>query len=146
GSGSPILAMSGHMDVVDAGNHEKWTYPPFELTEQDGKLYGRGTTDMKGALMGMVITLIELKMSDALPKGTIRLLATTGEEKEQAGAKLFAKAGYLDDLDGLIIGEPTDNGVFYAHKGSMACKVTATGVAAHSSMPFLGDNAINTLV
>ena len=146
GSGSPILAMSGHMDVVDAGNHEKWTYPPFKLTEQDGKLYGRGTTDMKGALMGMVIALIELKMSDALPKGTIRLLATTGEEKEQAGAKLFAKAGYLDDLDGLIIGEPTDNGVFYAHKGSMACKVTATGVAAHSSMPFLGDNAINTLV
>lgn len=146
GSGSPILAMSGHMDVVDAGNHEKWTYPPFKLTEQDGKLYGRGTTDMKGALIGMVIALIELKMSDALPKGTIRLLTTTGEEKEQAGAKLFAKAGYLDDLDGLIIGEPTDNGVFYAHKGSMACKVTATGVAAHSSMPFLGDNAINTLV
>lgn len=146
GSGSPILAMSGHMDVVDAGNHEKWTYPPFKLTEQDGKLYGRGTTDMKGALIGMVIALIELKMSDALPKGTIRLLATTGEEKEQEGAKLFAKAGYLDDLDGLIIGEPTDNGVFYAHKGSMACKVTATGVAAHSSMPFLGDNAINTLV
>ena len=64
GSGSPILAMSGHMDVVDAGHHEKWTYLPFKLTEQDGKLYGRGTTDMKGALMGMVIALIELKLSE----------------------------------------------------------------------------------
>lgn len=146
GSGSPILAMSGHMDVVDAGRHDKWTYPPFELTEQDGKLYGRGTTDMKGALMGMVIALIELKMADHMPSGTIRLLATAGEEKEQEGAKLFAEEGYLDDLDGLMIGEPTDNGVFYAHKGSMACKVTATGVAAHSSMPFLGKNAIDTLV
>ena len=146
GSGSPILAMSGHMDVVDAGRHDKWTYPPFKLTEHDGKLYGRGTTDMKGALMGMVIALIELKMSGDLPKGTIRLLATTGEEKEQEGAKRFVKDGYLDDIDGLIIGEPTDNGVFYAHKGSMACKVTATGVAAHSSMPFLGKNAVDTLV
>ncbi|UDI77088.1 ArgE/DapE family deacylase [Staphylococcus taiwanensis] len=146
GSGSPILAMSGHMDVVDAGRHDKWTYPPFELTEQDGRLYGRGTTDMKGALMGMVIALIELKMADHMPSGTIRLLATAGEEKEQEGAKLFAEEGYLDDLDGLMIGEPTDNGVFYAHKGSMACKVTATGVAAHSSMPFLGKNAIDTLV
>lgn len=146
GSGSPILAMSGHMDVVDAGRHDKWTYPPFELTEQDGKLYGRGTTDMKGALMGMVIALIELKMADHMPSGTIRLLATAGEEKEQECAKLFAEEGYLDDLDGLMIGEPTDNGVFYAHKGSMACKVTATGVAAHSSMPFLGKNAIDTLV
>lgn len=146
GSGSPVLAMSGHMDVVDAGRHDKWTYPPFELTEQDGKLYGRGTTDMKGALMGMVIALIELKMADHMPSGTIRLLATAGEEKEQEGAKLFAEEGYLDDLDGLMIGEPTDNGVFYAHKGSMACIVTATGVAAHSSMPFLGKNAIDMLV
>lgn len=98
------------MDVVDAGHHEKWTYLPFKLTEQDGKLYGRGTTDMKGALMGMVIALIELKLSGDLSKGTIRLLATTGEEKEQEGAKRFVKEGYLDDIDGLIIGEPTDNG------------------------------------
>ena len=78
-------------------------------------MYGRGTTDMKGALMGMVIALIELKLSGDLSKGTIRLLATTGEEKNK-GAKRFVKEGYLDDIDGLIIGEPTDNGVFYAHK------------------------------
>lgn len=58
GSGSPILALSGHMDVVDAGNQDNWTYPPFQLTEKDGKLYGRGTTDMKGGLMALVITLI----------------------------------------------------------------------------------------
>ena len=71
------------MDVVDAGHHEKWTYPPFKLTEQDGKLYGRGTTDMKGALMGMVIALIELKLSGDLSKGTIRLLATTEKKKNK---------------------------------------------------------------
>lgn len=146
GNGSPVLALSGHMDVVDTGNQDSWTYPPFQLTEKDGKLYGRGTTDMKGGLMALVISLIELKEQNELPQGTIRLLATASEEKEQEGAKLLADKGYLNDVDGLIIAEPTGPGIYYAHKGSMSCKVTATGKTVHSSVSFIGDNAIDTLL
>ncbi len=101
---------------------------------------------MKGGLMALVVSLIELKEQNELPHGTIRLLATAGEEKEQEGAKLLADKGYLDDVDGLIIAEPTGSGIYYAHKGSMSCKVTATGKAVHSSVPFIGDNAIDTLL
>lgn len=146
GNGFPILAISGHMDVVASGDKSKWTYPPFELTEKDDKLYGRVTTDMKGGLVALVLALIELKEENKLNQGTIRLLATSGEEKEQKGALLFNKQGYLDDVDGLIIGEPTNNVVYYAHKGSMSCQVTAKGKTAHSSMPQLGVNAIDILI
>ncbi|MGK9070581.1 M20/M25/M40 family metallo-hydrolase, partial [Staphylococcus warneri] len=55
GDGSPKLGISGHMDVVDAGDHNEWKHDPFKLTEEDGKLYGRGTTDMKGGLAALVI-------------------------------------------------------------------------------------------
>ena len=52
----------------------------------------------------------------------------------------------MDDVDGLIIAEPTKSMIFYAHKGSMDCKVSAKGKTTHSSVPFLGDSAIDTLV
>ncbi len=146
GSDSPVLAISGHMDVVDAGDHDDWTYPLFKLTEQDGRLFGKGTNDMKGGLMSMVIALIELKQENKLKHGTIRLLATTGEETEQHGAQLLADKGYLDDVDGLIIDEPTSNIAYYAHKGSMSCVVTVKDKAPHSSMPHLGTNAVDILV
>lgn len=50
GSGSPVVAISGHMDVVSEGDHNDWDYPPFQLTEKENRLYGRGTSDMKSGL------------------------------------------------------------------------------------------------
>ena len=146
GEGSPKLGISGHMDVVDAGDHNEWKHDPFKLTEEDGKLYGRGTTDMKGGLAALVIAMIEIKASGHLQQGSIRLMATTAEEREMSGAEKLKEQGYVDDLDGLIIAEPSDGFVFYASKGSMGLKVTSKGVPAHSSLPSLGHNAINTLI
>lgn len=140
------LGFSGHMDVVDAGDVSMWKYPPFEAMEDDGKLYGRGATDMKSGLTAMVIAMIELTKEGKALNGAIKLLATVGEEVGELGAAQLTKEGFADDLDGLIIGEPSGHIIVYAHKGSMNYTVTSYGKNAHSSMPELGINAINHLV
>lgn len=71
------------MDVVSEGNSENWKYDPFEMTEEDGKLYGRGTADMKSGLVAMVIAMIEINNANLQQKDTIRLLATDGEEMDE---------------------------------------------------------------
>ena len=66
GSGSPVIGISGHMDVVSAGDEAEWASDPFILEERDGKLYGRGTNDMKAGLLNLALTLIELKANNEL--------------------------------------------------------------------------------
>ncbi|EAD9206626.1 ArgE/DapE family deacylase [Listeria monocytogenes] len=141
-----VLAFSGHMDVVDAGDVSKWKFPPFEATEHEGKLYGRGATDMKSGLAAMVIAMIELHEEKQKLNGKIRLLATVGEEVGELGAEQLTQKGYADDLDGLIIGEPSGHRIVYAHKGSINYTVKSTGKNAHSSMPEFGVNAIDNLL
>ncbi|EJF6552493.1 ArgE/DapE family deacylase [Listeria monocytogenes] len=145
-SNKKVLAFSGHMDVVDAGDVSKWKFPPFEATEHEGKLYGRGATDMKSGLAAMVIAMIELHEEKQKLNGKIRLLATVGEEIGELGAEQLTQKGYADDLDGLIIGEPSGHRIVYAHKGSINYTVKSTGKNAHSSMPEFGVNAIDNLL
>ncbi|OQO70233.1 succinyl-diaminopimelate desuccinylase [Enterococcus villorum] len=140
-----VLGLSGHMDVVSAGDESAWTYPPFAAEIQENRLYGRGTTDMKSGLAAMVIAMIELKESGQTFNGTVKLLATVGEEIGELGSEQLTKEGYVDDLDGLIIGEPTNYNLMYTHMGSINYTVISYGKEAHSSMPQEGYNAINHL-
>lgn len=146
GEGKPVLGISGHMDVVDAGDIDKWTHPPYELTEDDGKLYGRGSSDMKSGLAGYVIALIEIKENKLLKKGTVRLMATSGEELGQIGSSAYYEDGYMEDIEALMISEPSNKIINYANKGSMNVKVSSLGVSSHSSMPFAGKSAIDPLL
>lgn len=146
GEGHPVVAISGHMDVVSEGDPNNWQFPPFELTEQDGFLYGRGTSDMKAGLAALVIAMIEIYQSGALKQGTIKLMATAGEEMQQLGSEQLYKEGYMDDVDALVIAEPSESGIVYAHKGSMDYQIVSRGQAAHSSMPVVGQNAIKPLL
>lgn len=140
-----VLGLSGHMDVVSAGDESAWIYPPFAAEIHENRLYGRGTTDMKSGLAAMVIAMIELKESGQTFNGTVKLLATVGEEIGELGSEQLTKEGYVDDLDGLIIGEPTNYNLMYAHMGSINYTVISHGKEAHSSMPQKGYNAINHL-
>lgn len=146
GSGKPVIGVSGHMDVVSPGDESEWTSDPFTLTERDGNLYGRGSNDMKSGLINLALVLIELKESNELTNGTVRLMATTGEEVGGAGSKKLYEEGYMDDVDYLWVAEPSQDTIIYSHKGSLNVRVTSTGESAHSSMPDQGYNAINALM
>ncbi|WP_394235781.1 ArgE/DapE family deacylase [Niallia oryzisoli] len=146
GSGSPIIGISGHMDVVSPGDESDWTSDPFTLTERDGKLYGRGTNDMKAGLVNLALVMIELKENNEFKNGTVRFMATTGEEVGGAGSKKLYEEGYMDDVDYLWVAEPSHDTIIYSHKGSLNFRVTSIGEAAHSSMPDQGYNAINPLM
>lgn len=146
GSGHPLLGVSGHMDVVSPGDVAAWQSDPFKLTARNGKLYGRGITDMKAGLAALVIAMIELHAAGKPTTGTIRLMATVGEEVGETGSAAFYEDGTMGDVDALLIGEPTGYHIFSAHKGSMDVRLTSQGKAAHSSMPELGQNAIDPLL
>ncbi|RPA65529.1 ArgE/DapE family deacylase [Aerococcus agrisoli] len=137
-----ILAVSGHMDVVDAGNADLWDFPPYAAEIHDGLIYGRGTTDMKAGLTALIIAMIELKASDEPFKGTVRLLATVGEEVGMMRAEQLTQMGFTQDITGMLIAEPTKPFYHTKHKGSIQYQVIAHGRAAHSSTPDKGINAI----
>ncbi|WP_125568257.1 ArgE/DapE family deacylase [Companilactobacillus insicii] len=146
GNGKPVLAVSGHMDTVSAGDINQWNTDPYKLTEKSGNLYGLGAVDMKSGLAALVIAMIELH-ENKLPKtGTVRLLATIAEEVGEYGADQLTSQGYMDDVDALLIGEPGGYNFVYTHMGSLDIRVTSEGKTAHSSMPKSGNNAIDHLL
>lgn len=147
GNAGPQLGLCGHMDVVAAGDEGAWQHAPFAGEIVGDQLFGRGASDMKSGLAAIVITLLEfLEQGTQLP-GSIRLLATVGEETGEYGAAQLTAAGYADDLAGLIIAEPSglDN-VVYTARGVIDYKVVSTGKAVHSAQPEKGINAIDNLM
>lgn len=146
GTGERILGLSGHMDVVAAGDLARWNTDPFTPIQQDGRIYARGATDMKGGLAALAVAMLELEAEKIPLNGRVRLLATVGEEVGLLGSKQLTDLGYVSDLSGLIIAEPTKQQIVYAHKGVLSFKVTSVGQTAHSSMPEKGINAIDHLL
>lgn len=141
GPGKP-LCFTGHLDVVPLGV-EPWTVGPFDGTVADGRLYGRGASDMKAGVAAFVCaTLDALREGRPLRRG-ITLVITAGEETGCEGAFHLARLGVLGEAELLVVAEPSVNRPILAHKGSLRIAVTASGVTAHSSMPELGDNAID---
>ena len=135
------LVLSGHTDTVpfDAGG---WASDPLKLTERDGKLYGLGSTDMKG-FFAVVLEAVSALDSSKF-KAPLYLLATADEESTMRGARSLTKA-QLPLATAAIVGEPTDLRPVRMHKGIMMQGVTLRGQSGHSSAPELGNNVIEAL-
>ncbi|WP_270333228.1 ArgE/DapE family deacylase [Ligilactobacillus acidipiscis] len=148
-NGSFTLGFSGHMDVVNLGDRSAWKDDPFsgKLYDNDSKMYGRGTTDMKSGLAGMIGTFLTLLDENVVLKGELRLLATVGEETGMWGSEELTKQGYVDDLDVLVIGEDTtDLNVVYASNGDIDYTITSYGKVAISSQAGAGINALDNML
>lgn len=140
-SGVPGVALSGHTDVVPVEG-QTWSSDPFVLTERDGRLYGRGSADMKGFLACVLAAVPDfVKRKLAVP---IHLVFSYDEEVGCLGVRpLIADIRRRSTPPRMVIvGEPTSMSVVDAHKGPVRWHVEVKGRAAHSSMAPLGVNAI----
>ncbi|MBD1552942.1 M20 family metallopeptidase [Pseudomonas typographi] len=135
----PTFAFNTHIDTVPAG--EGWSTDPFVLHEADGKLFGRGSCDAKGPMAAMIEACRLLIAAKAHWAGTLMAVFTADEEIASEGAKHYV-ANQPPKIDFAVIGEPTSNTAFTAHKGSLRPLVRVHGVTAHSGTPHLGENAI----
>jgi acetylornithine deacetylase len=140
-SGTGGVALSGHTDVVPVAS-QNWSTDPFTMVERDGRLYGRGTCDMKGFLACVLALVPAFKARRlSLP---IHIAFSYDEEVGCTGVRpMVAELGKTLVLPRMVVvGEPTTMTVVDAHKGPVRWSVDVTGKAAHSSMPHLGVNAI----
>lgn len=135
------LGITGHMDTVPLGNGN-WSYDPFAGVVCNGRLYGRGTCDMKGGVAAAICAAYALKDKIANGPGLIYFI-TGGEETGSEGAKHYAESGVVDHKIGaLVVAEPTDMVPLSGHRGAFWLKAVSKGKTAHGSMPEHGDNAI----
>ncbi len=140
------LLFACHLDVVPPGE-AKWQHPPFDAVESEGRIYGRGSADMKGGITAVVTAVSRIVESGVKLEGDIILFAAAGEETDSCGAKRFIRdwSGQLPQLAGVVIPEPTDFEIVTAHRGILWLKITTSGKAAHGSTPQLGVNAIASM-
>jgi succinyl-diaminopimelate desuccinylase len=140
----PCVHFNGHIDVVEPGSG--WTYDPFGGEVKDGKVFGRGTCDMKGGIASSVIAAEALIESGLFTHGAIEISGTVDEESGGfAGVAYLAERGHFSKprVDHVIIPEPLNvDRICLGHRGVWWAEVETKGRIAHGSMPFLGDSAI----
>jgi len=137
---SPIV-FSGHLDVVPLSS-KKWSSNPFKGEIKNGKIFGRGASDMKSGVAAIICAVIQI-FKENPPKKGIRIFLTADEETGCNGARNLCSKNYnIGKASGLIVAEPTANLPVTGHKGGLFINAITRGVAVHSSMPHKGENAI----
>lgn len=143
--GAPGVLFSAHLDTVPVGK-ESWKYDPFAGEVAEGKVWGRGTSDMKGGMAGLLVAAKALHDAQIPLRGDAIFALTAGEETDSLGAVALAKRPELEGIQAMVIAEPSSNELFVAEKGALWLEIHTHGKTAHGSMPDLGRNAILMMV
>ncbi|KXS35605.1 MAG: succinyl-diaminopimelate desuccinylase [Idiomarina sp. T82-3] len=152
GQGKPVLCFAGHTDVVPPGDPSDWSFPPFQPTEHEGYLYGRGAADMKGSLAAMIVAVERyLKQVDE-PPFDIAFLITSDEE----GPFINGTKRVMETLESrnekitwCIVGEPSSTEqlgdvVKNGRRGSLSGSLSVIGVQGHVAYPHLAENPVHS--
>jgi succinyl-diaminopimelate desuccinylase len=153
GGGKPHLVFAGHTDVVPPGNESSWSHPPFAGEIADGNLFGRGATDMKGAIAAFAAAALDFT-AKGKPKGTISFLITGDEEGPAVNGTVkllqWAKV-YGEKFDHAIVGEPTSvkrvgDTIKTGRRGSLSATLTVFGQQGHVAYPDRAQNPMRPLI
>ncbi|MGZ9108323.1 MAG: succinyl-diaminopimelate desuccinylase [Micavibrio sp.] len=149
GTESPHFCFVGHTDVVPPGDEKAWNYPPFAAAIADGKIYGRGASDMKGNIAAFIAAVSDMPAV----KGSISLLITGDEEGPAVNGTVkvlewMAQNGHTPDV--ALVGEPTNpdqmgEEIKIGRRGSLSGTLTVRGIQGHVAYPHRADNPIPKL-
>lgn len=151
GSSDPVLVFLGHTDVVPTGPLDAWTNAPFEPAIRGGRLYGRGSADMKGSVAAMVVALESFVHAHGNHPGTLALLLTSDEEGEaRDGVRRVAETFRVrgQRIDWCVVGEPSSRHelgdlIRVGRRGSLTGRLRINGVQGHVAYPDLARNPIH---
>lgn len=152
GTQAPLFCFAGHTDVVPTGPHSEWQTPPFEPTEKDGYLYGRGAADMKGSLACIVVACEAFVKAHPNHKGSISFLITSDEEgpAHNGTVKVIETLEARNEkIDYCLVGEPSSSNkvgdtIKNGRRGSLGCELTVKGIQGHVAYPHLASNPVHS--
>jgi succinyl-diaminopimelate desuccinylase len=151
GTAEPLFCFAGHTDVVPSGPEKNWQTPPFEATEKDGYVHGRGAADMKGSLAAMLVATERFVEKNPQHKGSIAFLITSDEE----GPFINGTTKVIDTLEArnekitwCLVGEPSSTNevgdiVKNGRRGSLTGDLLVKGIQGHVAYPHLARNPIH---
>jgi len=151
GDKAPLMVLAGHTDVVPTGDESEWKVPPFSAKVIDNKMYGRGTSDMKGGVAAMVTAVERLLDKADTINGSIAFLITSDEE----GPAIDGTRHVIETLrargekiDQCIVGEPSSSKklgdvIRHGRRGSLGCRLVVRGIQGHVAYPHLARNPVH---